>query len=126
MSSPLPKLLVLAAAAFIYVTAETLPVGLLPEISGDLGVGESAVGLLLTFYAYGVAVMTMPLIRFVREWPRRRVVVITVAALGTFATPLGGIRRLSDVGDLPNALRGNAWSLLGRRRARRGVARAAR
>ncbi len=55
--------------------------GLLPEISGDLGVGESAVGLLLTFYAYGVAVMTMPLIRVVREWPRRRVVVITVAAL---------------------------------------------
>ncbi|WP_027494958.1 MFS transporter [Rhodococcus sp. JG-3] len=81
MSSPLPKLLVLGAAAFIYVTAETLPVGLLPEISGDLGVGESAVGLLLTFYAYGVAVMTMPLIRFVRDWPRRRVVVITVAAL---------------------------------------------
>ncbi|QIH98898.1 MFS transporter [Rhodococcoides fascians A21d2] len=81
MSSPLPKLLVLAAAAFIYVTAETLPVGLLPEISGDLGVSEAAVGLLLTFYAYGVAVMTMPLIRFVREWPRRRVVVITVAAL---------------------------------------------
>ncbi|MGV8871558.1 MAG: MFS transporter [Rhodococcus sp. (in: high G+C Gram-positive bacteria)] len=81
MSSPLPKLLVLAAAAFIYVTAETLPVGLLPQISGDLGVSESAVGLLLTFYAYGVAVMTMPLIRVVREWPRRRVVVITVAAL---------------------------------------------
>lgn len=81
MSSLLPKLLVLGAAAFIYVTAETLPVGLLPEISGDLGVGESAVGLLLTFYAYGVAVMTMPLIRFVRDWPRRRVVVITVAAL---------------------------------------------
>lgn len=81
MSSPLPKLLVLAAAAFIYVTAETLPVGLLPQISGDLGVSESAVGLLLTFYAYGVAAMTMPLIRVVREWPRRRVVVITVAAL---------------------------------------------
>lgn len=77
----MPKLLVLAAAAFIYVTAETLPVGLLPEISSDLGVSESAVGLLLTFYAYGVAAMTIPLIRVVQEWPRRRVMVITVAAL---------------------------------------------
>nr|WP_296775632.1 MFS transporter [Rhodococcus sp. (in: high G+C Gram-positive bacteria)] len=75
------RLVVLAAAAFAYVTAETLPVGLLPEISSDMGVGESAVGLLLSFYAYGVALMTMPLISFVRRWPRRTVVVVTVAAL---------------------------------------------
>ncbi|OZC75575.1 MFS transporter [Rhodococcus sp. 06-418-1B] len=77
----LAKLLVLAAAAFVYVTAETLPVGLLPEISSDMGVSESSVGLLLTFYAYGVAVMTMPLMTFVRRWPRRTVVVVTVGAL---------------------------------------------
>ncbi|SNT25229.1 Predicted arabinose efflux permease, MFS family [Rhodococcoides kyotonense] len=75
------RLVVLAAAAFVYVTAETLPIGLLPEISADMAVSESSVGLLLTFYAYGVAVMTMPLITFVRRWPRRRVVVVTVAAL---------------------------------------------
>lgn len=75
------RLVVLAAAAFVYVTAETLPIGLLPEISADMGVSESSVGLLLTFYAYGVAAMTMPLITFVRRWPRRRVVVVTVAAL---------------------------------------------
>lgn len=75
------RLVALAAAAFAYVTAETLPIGLLPEISSDMGVSESSVGLLLTFYAYGVAVMTLPLIAHVREWPRRRVVVVTVAAL---------------------------------------------
>ena len=75
------RLSVLAAAAFVYVTAETLPVGLLPEISTDMDVSESSVGLLLTFYAYGVAVMTMPFMTFVRRWPRRRIVVVTVAAL---------------------------------------------
>lgn len=75
------RLVVLAAAAFAYVTAETLPVGLLPEISADMSVSESSVGLLLTFYAYGVAAMTMPLMTFVHRWPRRRVVVVTVAAL---------------------------------------------
>lgn len=76
-----PALLVLGATAFIYVTAETLPVGLLPEMSADLGVGESAIGLLLTFYAYAVAVITLPLMAAVTTWDRRKVVVITAAAL---------------------------------------------
>lgn len=75
------RLVVLAAAAFVYVTAETLPVGLLPEISADLGVSEASVGLLLTFYAYGVAIMTMPLMTVVRRWSRRQIVVTTVGAL---------------------------------------------
>lgn len=71
----------LAGAAFAYVTAEMLPVGLLSEISTDLDVTEGRVGLLLTFYAYGVAVLTLPLIGAVKTWPRRRVVVLTVATL---------------------------------------------
>ncbi|MGN7132725.1 MFS transporter [Rhodococcoides corynebacterioides] len=79
--SSTPALLVLAATAFVYVTAETLPVGLLPEMSGDLGVSEAAVGLLLTFYAYAVAVVTLPLMAAVRSWDRRTVVVGTAAAL---------------------------------------------
>ncbi|MGU3435671.1 MFS transporter [Actinomycetes bacterium M1A6_2h] len=74
-------LMTLAATAFVYVTAETLPVGLLPEISTGLDVSESRVGLLLTFYAYAVAIVTMPLIRAVTTWDRRTVVVITAAAL---------------------------------------------
>lgn len=71
----------LAGAAFAYVTAEMLPVGLLSEVSTDLDVTEGRVGLLLTFYAYGVAVLTLPLIGAVKTWPRRRVVVLTVATL---------------------------------------------
>ncbi|GAA3183993.1 hypothetical protein GCM10020255_079500 [Rhodococcus baikonurensis] len=71
----------LAGAAFAYVTAEMLPVGLLSEISTDLDVTEGRVGLLLTFYAYGVAALTLPLIGAVKTWPRRRVVVLTVATL---------------------------------------------
>ena len=34
-------LAVLAAAAFVYVTAETMPVGALPEIAADLQVSEA-------------------------------------------------------------------------------------
>lgn len=46
-----PALAVLAASAFVYVTAETLPIGLLPEIAGGLQVPGARVGLLLTSYA---------------------------------------------------------------------------
>ena len=31
----------LASASFVYVTAETLPIGLLPQIAGDLHVARS-------------------------------------------------------------------------------------
>jgi predicted MFS family arabinose efflux permease len=43
------QLTVLAAAAFIYVTAEILPVGALPAIARDLHVSVPAVGTLLAW-----------------------------------------------------------------------------
>ncbi|MDT5279149.1 MAG: hypothetical protein QOJ20_344, partial [Mycobacterium sp.] len=41
------QLTVLAAAAFVYVTAEIVPVGALPTIAADLRVSEALVGTLL-------------------------------------------------------------------------------
>ena len=37
-------LLALAVSTFVYVTTETLPIGLLLPIAADLGVGPSAAG----------------------------------------------------------------------------------
>ncbi len=51
----------MATSSFVFVTAETLPVGLLPEIAGGLAVPEAQVGLLLTSYAAVAAVSTIPL-----------------------------------------------------------------
>ena len=45
----------LALAAFIFVTTEVLPIGLLPEIAKDLGETEAFTGLLVAFYAWAVA-----------------------------------------------------------------------
>jgi predicted MFS family arabinose efflux permease len=71
----------LATAAFVYVTAETLPIGLLPQLATGLHVRESAVGSLLTVYA-GVAGLTaMPLTALTTQRPRRQVVVGAVALL---------------------------------------------
>ena len=54
---------VLASAAFVYVTAEMVPVGALPAIAADLRVSEALVGTLLASYALVAAVTTIPLVR---------------------------------------------------------------
>lgn len=82
----------LAASAFVYVTAETLPVGLLPEISRSLSVSEADVGLLLTSYAAVVALTTIPLTALTMHLPRHRllarlVAVFTVSQLAASMAP---------------------------------------
>jgi predicted MFS family arabinose efflux permease len=75
------QLAVLGAAAFIYVTAEILPVGALPAIARDLQVSLVAVGTLLTWYALVAALTTFPLVRWTAHWPRRRALVFSLVCL---------------------------------------------
>jgi predicted MFS family arabinose efflux permease len=83
-------LAVLATSAFVYVTAETLPVGLLPQISHGLSVSEADVGLLLTSYAAVAALTTIPLTAITMRIPRHRLIAATVGifALSQFAAAL--------------------------------------
>jgi predicted MFS family arabinose efflux permease len=74
-------LAVLAAAAFVYVTAEIMPVGALPEIAADLEVSEAVVATLLASYALIAAVSTVPLVRLTSSWPRRRTLIVTLVCL---------------------------------------------
>jgi predicted MFS family arabinose efflux permease len=74
-----PALTVLAASAFVYVTAETIPVGLLPQISAGLHVTEANVGLLLTSYAVVAGLTTIPLTALTMRVPRHRLIAATVA-----------------------------------------------
>jgi predicted MFS family arabinose efflux permease len=75
------QLAVLAAAAFIYVTAEILPVGALPAITRGLHVSVPVVGTLLAWYALVAAVTTIPLVRWTAHWPRRRALLLSLACL---------------------------------------------
>ena len=75
------QLAVLAAAAFIYVTAEILPVGALPAITRGLHVSVPLVGTLLAWYALVAAVTTIPLVRWTAHWPRRRALLLSLACL---------------------------------------------
>ncbi len=75
------QLAVLAAAAFIYVTAEILPVGALSAIARNLHVSVVLVGTLLSWYALVAALTTVPLVRWTAHWPRRRTLVLSLVCL---------------------------------------------
>jgi predicted MFS family arabinose efflux permease len=71
----------LATAAFVYVTAETLPVGLLPQMAAGLHVRDGAIGLLVTIYAAVAGFTAIPLTTLVSQRSRRQVVVAAASIL---------------------------------------------
>ncbi|MEO3810954.1 MFS transporter [Sphaerisporangium sp. B11E5] len=77
--SAIVSLIALTLAVFVYVTTESLPIGLLPLIAKDLGTSASAVGLLVTGYALIIVVVTLPLTRLTRRLPRRRLLCVLLA-----------------------------------------------
>ncbi|MGO4246391.1 MFS transporter [Paenarthrobacter sp. RAF54_2] len=78
---PWGGLLLLAAAGFTAVTTELLPSGLLPQISRDLGVEESAVGSLTAAYAAIIVFTALPLSRLLGgRFPRKTLLMGTVLA----------------------------------------------
>ncbi|TQN33471.1 putative MFS family arabinose efflux permease [Haloactinospora alba] len=79
---PVAALLALATAVFITILTETLPAGLLPGMSADLDVSESAMGQVVTIYALGTALTAIPLASATAGWPRKR---LLLTAMGGFA-----------------------------------------
>jgi DHA1 family inner membrane transport protein len=77
---PVPALAALTAGTFLYVTTETLPVGLLTPIGSDLGVSAARVGLLVTAYGLVVVVASIPLTYLTRAVPRRVLIGTLLAA----------------------------------------------
>jgi DHA1 family inner membrane transport protein len=81
-------LVALAVSTFFYVTVETLPIGLLPQIADGVHVHDSSVGLLVTAYGLVVVLATIPLTRLTHRWSRRRllaVLILTAAVATTFS-----------------------------------------
>ena len=108
-------LAVLAVSAFVYVTAETLPVGLLPQISSGLSVSEAQVGLLLTTYAAVAAITTIPLTALTMRIPRRPLMAALVAvfAVSQLAAALAPTFEILTISRLVCALaHGVFWSTI--------------
>jgi predicted MFS family arabinose efflux permease len=74
-------LVALAASASCFLTAENLPIGLLPQISAGMHTSLSTTGLLVTIYALLVVTATIPLTRLTRSMPRRLLLAGVAAGL---------------------------------------------
>jgi DHA1 family inner membrane transport protein len=74
-------LVALSAAAFAYVTTETLPVGLLQPISHNLHVSLEATGRLVTVYAAINVALSAPLAHLTRGLPRKTTICVVMAVL---------------------------------------------
>jgi predicted MFS family arabinose efflux permease len=112
---PLPALLALATAVFVTSLTETLPAGLLPAMSADLGVGESAAGQTVTVYAVGTALTAIPLTAATARLSRKRLLLTAMAGFAAANT----VTALSSAYALTMAARfvagvaaGLAWALL--------------
>lgn len=112
---PLPALLALATAVFLTSLTETLPAGVLPAMSGDLGVGESAMGQSVTIYALGTALTAIPLSAATAGWRRKRLLLTAMAgfAVGNTVTAASSDYTLTMVARfVAGVAAGLAWALL--------------
>ena len=66
----------LALGAFIFVSSELMPIGLLPEISEGLGKSEPITGRLVTSYAWLVAILSLPLTVVTAKMDRRKLLLV--------------------------------------------------
>jgi predicted MFS family arabinose efflux permease len=112
---PLSALLALATAVFVTSLTETLPAGLLPAMSADLAVGQSAMGQSVTVYAVGTALTAIPLSAATAGWPRKRLLLTAMAGFAVANTvtaastsyPLTMVARF-----VAGVAAGLAWALL--------------
>jgi predicted MFS family arabinose efflux permease len=75
---PWRPLLVMALMGFLLIATETMPAGLLPQISAGLDISEGTAGQLVSAYALGTIVATIPLVAATRGMRRKPVFVVGI------------------------------------------------
>ena len=92
---PMGALLALAMTGFICIVTETLPAGLLPQISQGLDVSSALAGQMVTVYALGSLLAAIPLTIATQGWRRRNVLLLTIVGFLLFNSITRGLRTMA-------------------------------
>jgi predicted MFS family arabinose efflux permease len=101
---------------FLCIATETLPAGLLPQISQGLALSPAMAGQLVTAYAVGSMAAAIPLTIATSSWPRRHVLLATILGFLVFnsVTAVSSDYRLTLFARFFAGMSaGLAWSILG-------------
>ncbi|AMB57759.1 MFS transporter [Microterricola viridarii] len=113
---PWVGLLTLAVAVFLSITIEMLPMGLLPDMSAELGASEPEVGLLVSVFAFTVVLSSAPLMALTRRLPRQPLLVgvLVILALSAVLTAIApSYEFIVATRVLGGAAHGLFWSIVG-------------
>lgn len=73
----------LAVSAFIFNTSEFIPIGLLSDIGQTFSLTEAQTGIMISVYAWGVMILSLPLMVFASRFDFRRLLLGLVAIFTT-------------------------------------------
>ncbi len=77
-------LIALVICVFIVNMSEFVPIGLLTDIATDFGTSESTAGLLISIYAWAVAILSLPIMLVLRKMEFRRMLLMCIALFVVF------------------------------------------
>ena len=79
----------LACCAFVFNTSEFMPIGLLTDIAASFSLTEAQAGIMISVYAWGVMLLSLPLMVFASRFEFKRMLlgVLAVFSLGQFLSP---------------------------------------
>lgn len=78
------KLLAFTCAGFLTIMTETIPAGLLPQISHALHITYAQTGQLISAYALGSVIAAIPIITWTQTWNRRPLLLAAIFGLMFF------------------------------------------
>ena len=80
----------LTCCAFVFNTSEFMPIGLLTDIARSFSLTEAQAGIMISVYAWGVMILSLPLMVFASRFEYKRMLlgVVALFSLGQFLSAI--------------------------------------